>query len=245
MLSLNISNVKPQSQSLCTSNIFTVQPIGDRSKEVFKLKEHALVGVSPFNSYFTESNLVKLIDWALNIFKKITIFIPDTLSCFTLLALGYSKEKAVYKARRQDTYLKNKVLRALNLLGFKRPDIDQIVMTFSQLRNNPYYQALHNKCVTAFENDSDFKAGCLSTSAWMLSNHLNIKAIGQEKLWIAVRYFLYELPLFMNSPEIFSVTSSAFIYHTIPNYLEDLYLLGKSIACNQGFLKVNLNDLLI
>ena len=239
---LNTGSLTFQKQSLYCLDKAVAQSINARSSELFELREHALIGVSPFNSYFVESTLVKVIKWVLNNFKKMTIFIPDTLSFFTLLALGYDKEKAAYKTRRQDGYLKNKVVRALKIIGFNQSDTEKIILTFSQVHHNEHYQILYNRLIRYFEADAHFKYICFAMSDWILSKHLSTNIVNQQELDIAVWYFLYELPILVDSPTVLSVPSSIFIYHITPNSLKKLYLLDKVINLNQGFLELKFID---
>lgn len=217
-------------------------PVGKGSNEIYNLKQHALIGVSPFNSYFTEQNLMQLIDWSLSIFEKITIFIPDTLSIFTLMALGYTKEEAEYKTRRQDNYLKNKVIRALKNLGHDENMAIELMINFTELSSNKNYQDIYNNCLIKFETCAEFKNGCLSTSSWILENSQKSAGVGEKELEIAVQYFLREFPLFLDTPTILNVKSSLFIYHKIPKYLEFLYLNEQMISPKQGYLKINFNN---
>src|ERR1700688_333964 len=98
---------------------FKIYLIGKNSKSIYKQRSHVLIGVSPFNSYFSEKNITTIIQWAKRNFKLVNIFIPDDMSIYTLKAIGYSQEKAEFKTRRQDIYLKNKVFRALKNLSLE------------------------------------------------------------------------------------------------------------------------------
>lgn len=215
-----------------------ISPAGQNSSEIYKIRQHALIGVSPFNGYFTEPNLLKLIDWSLNVFEKITIFIPDKLSIFTLRAIGYTPEEAEYKTRKQDNYLQNKVLRVLKNLGFDEHKARELIVTSTDLSSNENYQNIYNDCLVKFDTCDDFRNGCLSTSSWILENKAKLDRLGEKELKVAVQYFLREFPLFLDTPKILNVATSTFIYHDLPKYLEFLYFNRVMISSKQGFLKV-------
>jgi cyclo(L-tyrosyl-L-tyrosyl) synthase len=104
--------------------------VNSESEELFFLKEPALIGISPFNSYYSEENLKKLFSWGLSTFKRkrISIFIPDGISIYTLHAMGYPKERAEKKTRSQDRYLKNKVIRALAANNISEAEANNMIV---------------------------------------------------------------------------------------------------------------------
>jgi cyclo(L-tyrosyl-L-tyrosyl) synthase len=213
---------------------------GDKSEAIFTRREHALVGVSPFNGYFTEDVLDRLLDWSFKHFNKVNIFIPDGISAFTLEALGYSKEKAEQKTRKQDRYLKNKVVRALKKRGYSEIEAEELIVTISKLTSNSAYNDIHNKCIERFKHDESFKLGCLSTSEKILSSITDDRKIEETSRGIAVNYFIHELPLFLNTPEILGLNFSIFIYHNPPPYLKSMYQTDLSICQNQGFMAIKI-----
>ena len=218
-------------------------PISDNSREIYNLKQHGLIGVSPFNGYFNESILMKLISFSIKTFNKINIFVPDTLSVFTLMALGYTKKESEYKTQRQDRYLQNKVIRVLQKLGFDEYKAKEMIITFTCLSSNKDYRNIFNDCLNKFRDCQDFRAGCLSTSTWVLGNNLRTTILEDNRDVIAVEYFLRELPLFLDTPKILNVETSVFIYHKPPLYLEYLYLNNLIVSSKQGFLKINFNNI--
>lgn len=215
----------------------SVDPIGENSRSIFEQREHAVIGVSPFNSYFNAENLSNLFNWALNSFKNVSIFIPTEISIYTLQAVGYSKERAAYKTKRQDAYLKNKVVKALIEQGISQNLVEDKIITTNTLLNNPNYELLYNNCLQEFKNNEAFRQDCLATSRWVLSNYKTLHQNNEDSLNIAVKYFLYEFPLFINTPAILNVASSTFIYHSVPRYLEYLYSNNIMISPNQGFVR--------
>lgn len=218
-----------------TKNKCKITPIGKNSELIYKNRSHALIGVSPFNSYFSEENITSIIQWAKENFEKINIFIPDNISIYTLKAAGYSQERAAFKTKRQDAYLKNKVFRALKKLNFYD---ENTVIFLSDLMHNEAYIHILTGCLSLFKNDPCFNAGCLSTSAWILSK--NNKTQDAESVNHAVQYFLYEMPLFLNTPNILGLSSSLFVYNSIPKYLENVYKESNLVSHTQGFLKLDI-----
>ncbi len=216
--------------------------ISNETPSIFERREHVLLGISPFNGYFTEDNITTLIEWGLKEFSEINVFIPDTLPLYNFLALGYSKEKAIYKVKRQANYLRNKVLRSFLNLGYDKKKSENLIINMEFLENNPNYIKIRDYCYTLYDNNVIFRNKCLQCTEWILqgySQQLNHNNTSDSKL--AVNYLLKEMPLFLNTPIILDVPSSIFVYHQTPNLLLDLFSnkleLGSDL--NQGFMQLN------
>jgi cyclo(L-tyrosyl-L-tyrosyl) synthase len=212
----------------------------ERCKSVFDRRHHAVLGISPFNSYFSEQQIAYLYQWASLNFKTVQLYVPDVPTVFTLQALGYEDKKAKKKANRQCSYLKNKIFRALDSCGIEENRWPSFLICHSNLNDNVTYQKKYAWCCHQYEKDPVFREGCLSSSKWVLSNQLSE---GQEPtemmLATAVKYFLAELPMFLWSPEILNKPSTAFCYHQCPDFLRQLFngVCGDELVHEeQGFL---------
>lgn len=206
-----------------------------------KNNEHALLGVSPFNSYYSEQKINKLIHFARENFKDFHLFVPNTLPYFNFIAMGYQPNKARIKTKRQWNYLKNKITRAFVTAGFSTKDfLDKIITTEEITDNNIAYNQLLKLCFEKYENDISFKEDCLNASKVMLKDYPDKdKPVRVE---LAVQYLLRELPLLLDTPTILGVTSSVFVYHEQIDFFKKLYgdCDNKLLASNQGFLDLKL-----
>ncbi|CAL9509535.1 Cyclo(L-tyrosyl-L-tyrosyl) synthase [Actinosynnema sp. ALI-1.44] len=183
---------------------------------------HVCLGVSPFNSYFSVERIVELARWAMASFEHYHFFVPDRAAAFTLEALGYDPARARGKARRQGQYVVNKVCRALVDLGVHHPE--RHVLDGAALAENPCYQRLLMNAHDLFEQDETFAGHCLDATRWVLDRKLPDGEVPSEaQLRSAVRYFLAELPLFVDTPAIVGVSGSVFAYHQRVKFLELLY----------------------
>lgn len=209
-------------------------------QQISKTKDHAVIGISPFNSYYSETKIALLIKWAFEAFNNFHIFIPDTLPIYNFLALGYEKDKAEKKTYKQTRYLKNKIIRAGVSIGFSEENIHSRIIDINKLESNTSFT--HNKilCYELFEKDHIFREECLIATQWILNGYeTSEKDIDKE---IAVRYLLDEMPLFINTPSILDVPSSVFCYHQTPNFIKTLYNNSNRapfLSLQQGFVEVS------
>ncbi len=62
--------------------------------------ESVILGMSPFNSYFSRRRILRLYEWSKEHFARVSLYVPDKPSAYTLMAMGYDEKKAEKKSRR-------------------------------------------------------------------------------------------------------------------------------------------------
>lgn len=216
-------------------------PLSENCQINLQRRNHVCFGISPFNSYFSEERILKLVHWGRSHFRSMHFFMPDIPSAYTLEALGYTPEKAAWKARRQCQYLQNKIQRALSSAGFSDSQARSMVLNWETLSINEQYVALYNEVQKCFENDPTFQSDCVEASRWVLERRVSDEsALTQEMLRSAARYLLAEIPLFLNSAAIVGKEASVFCYHQRVQFLENLFSRKLPIwpSSQQGFVVI-------
>ncbi len=214
----------------------TVEPLSTACAAVVERGEHACFGISPFNSYFSTARIRELAAWGLARFERVDFFVPDVPSAFTFEALGYTPQKAAWKARRQGQYTRNKIAAALGSLQVA--DAGARVLGWAELEGNAAFGRLHAHGQQRYTEDASFRDACREASGWVLAGKLPAgQTPDAEQIERAVRYFLAELPLFLDTPSIVDAGISVFCYHQPPAVLRRLYAgeLGWRPAAGQGF----------
>lgn len=199
----------------------------------------ALIGISPFNSYFSAEKILEIFEWVNRQYTEFAVFVPDQISKYTYEALGYKESRTHQKTRKQDNYTINKINNALLCFYQNYPDKGKIsIHSISQLRKKQSYQDLYIKYSDLFNKDKRFRQNCLDMTEWVLLNtskDKNVK-IEESQKNIAVQYFLLELPIMTHSTNILELESCDFVYHTIPKFLKHLYYDKKLVSPTQNFL---------
>lgn len=73
----------------------------EQSKLIYEKKEHALVVISPFNSYYSEEKIEKILRFIVEEkFQDFNIFTGEGLWYYNFLALGYSEKEALQKTKK-------------------------------------------------------------------------------------------------------------------------------------------------
>jgi len=194
-----------------------------------------VLGISPFNSYFSEQVITEIVEWASTAGSDYYLYIPDGPTIFTLQAMGYEESKA----RRQNNYLENKIYRALGNLGQTDKEIARRMLNSRRLDTDSVYQGILAQVHDLWQKDESFKQGCINTAHWVLLNQRRQQKIrSKASLELAARYFLAELPLFLRSPEIINSPSAVFCYHQCPGFVRTLYEQGAYglLHDSQGFI---------
>jgi cyclo(L-tyrosyl-L-tyrosyl) synthase len=223
--------------------VLLTTPLTEHCADPLRSGRHVCIGVSPFNSYFTVERIAALARWASREFERFHFFVPDRAAAHTLEALGYDPARARRKAGRQGQYVLNKIYRALDEVGVV--DLREHVFDDATLAHNARYQDLLRDAHDRFATDEKFAAHCLDATRWVLDRRLpGDQAPTGEQLRCAVRYFLAELPMFIDTPAIAEVDSSVFAYHQRVTFLERLYAreLTWQPHPGQGFVVLDADD---
>ena len=63
-----------------------IQFINRESEEIFYKKDHVFIGISPSNSYYSESRIAEILFWVLEQgFRDFTVFLADEISYYNWL----------------------------------------------------------------------------------------------------------------------------------------------------------------
>ena len=216
-------------------------PVTDSSHQALVAREHVCFGISPFNSYFSESCIFELAKWGRSEFKSMHFFVPDIPASYTLEALGYEPKKAAWKARRQSQYLLNKIGKCLDQLGYSLIAIDEMILHWEKLQSNPRYRSLHQQTIEHFQQEPEFQSACLEASRWALEKRVNpTQELTLETLRSATRYLLSEIPLFIDSAGITQQQASVFCYPQCIPFIESLMKgdFGVPVSPHQGFVVI-------
>lgn len=181
--------------------------------KVFIKKEHGLIAISSFNSYYSTKNIKLLFSWACENFNDFHVFLMDESSIFNLMAIGYDEHQAIKKTKKQDRNLKNKVIKSLEDLGL---NTDKKIILLSQLSKNDRYIKVYKYYINIFETNIDFKNDCLEATKAMLSG--KIQNVNDDAIFLAVKYILDEPPLWFEIPYILNIQSSVLVYNNLSVY---------------------------
>lgn len=214
---------------------FLVQPFTRHCHVIHTDGDHAVIGVSPGNSYFSRERIRDLGVWGLTYFDRVDFVYTDVHLAESYEALGDSPIEARRKAVKNIRGVRAKIVATVSELDptgtrlFARP--------MPEFQSNDAYRQLHADLLTRLNYDDDFRAVCQALVRRFLSTKL---PAGQEptaaQQQVCLDYVCTEAPLFLDTPAILGVPSSLNCYHQSLPMAEMLDARGSGLRAsrNQG-----------
>ncbi|WP_078624487.1 tRNA-dependent cyclodipeptide synthase [Streptomyces monomycini] len=237
---------------------FRTRPFTDRCDRIRRRGDHALIGVSTNNSYFSAERLTALVHWAQRHFRAVDIICADLHIDTVLTAEGAAPESVGRRARRRVTDVRRRIRKAVQSASPDGPVPGTHLL--SDFQHNGAYQRLRADIDRALCEDPEFADACHD----MIRIHLlgqpqntggthsaagpvaggPADAAEDDQVRAGLQYLSGELPFFVDTPSILGVPSSVSCYHLFTPVLGPLYMRenGLRAADNQAFLAVTPDD---
>ncbi|WP_069159603.1 tRNA-dependent cyclodipeptide synthase [Nocardia altamirensis] len=217
----------------------TALPLTPNCAELFARRDHVLLGISPFNSYFKRARIAELTRWAVSEFAYVQFHLPDVPGVFTLRALGLPEHKARKRALENGLKMRNRIRDGLASAGLS--GLDARVVDWAYLEANPVFVDLLREATELFAYDAAFRDLCLETTRNVLRHRL---ADGSEptieQCELAAQYFLADIPLLVDTAGIVGSETSLYAYHRGIPFIDALFRreLPMQPVAGQGYLTV-------
>lgn len=218
-----------------TAQVFDVEPYTPHCQVIHEEGAHAVIGVSPGNSYFSAQRVIDLARWGVANFREVDLVYTDLHVAEMYEALGYPADDARRKAVKNLRGVRAKVTGAVETVGPLGGRLRSHAM--SDFVGNPAYRAIHTHLSELLERDADFRNTCDAlVDAFLSSKVLDGRAGTPEQREVCLRYVCAEAPLFLDTPAILGVPSSLNCYHQLLPMAELLYSRGSGLRAsrNQG-----------
>ncbi|MEV6560514.1 tRNA-dependent cyclodipeptide synthase [Nocardia sp. NPDC051756] len=214
---------------------FLVQPFTRHCQIVQHDGDHAVIGVSPGNSYFSGQRIRDLARWGLAHFGRVDIVYTDVYVAEMFSAMGYSEPDARRKADKNIRGVRAKIVAAVDDMDPARKRLSAKAM--SEFRSNQAYRDLHADLLRRSADDEEFRTVCAELVARFLSSKAQDGVAPTPRQHeVCLDYIRAEVPLFLDTPAILGVPSSLNCYHQLLPMAELLYARGSGLRAsrNQG-----------
>ncbi|MFF4356423.1 tRNA-dependent cyclodipeptide synthase [Streptomyces sp. NPDC001604] len=219
-------------QHVTPADLFLVRPFTPHCEVIRTAADHAVIGVSPGNSYFSAQRIHDLARWGLALFERVDFVYTDLHVAEMYEASGYTADDARRKAVKNLRGVRAKVLAAVEAADPGRTRLRAHAM--SGLRDNPAYREIHEDLRTRLSSDDEFRTTCEK----LVDSFLSAKAqeVTARQRDVCMEYVTAEAPLFLDTPAILGVPSSLNCYHQLLPMAELLYAPGAGLRAsrNQG-----------
>jgi cyclo(L-tyrosyl-L-tyrosyl) synthase len=197
---------------------FDVQSFSDTCHRLFLRGEHALLGVSAGNSYFSQQRIARLLAWAQQHFAAVDLLYVDVHIDTMHMASGCSREHAASRAARAVRDVRRRVRRAMEATA---ADPDRVrVRALSECADLPGYQAVVRRVDRDIATDERLRQACEEHVRHLLGPRPDPDG---ALLRAGLAYLRAELPFLVNTPDILGVPSSVVCYHAELPVLSRLY----------------------
>ncbi|MFP7175508.1 tRNA-dependent cyclodipeptide synthase [Priestia filamentosa] len=218
------------------TKLFNAHHLSKNCENIFNRRKHLLIGISPFNSRFSEEYIYRLIEWGTQEFKDVSVLLAGNEAANLLEALGTPRIKAERKVRKEVNRNRRFAERALAANGGN----PESICTFSDFDTQPIYSEMRREIENAFLNQPNFRNACLEMSHAAIlgrasGTNMDISSISDEMLNTAVQYVLAELPFFIGAPDILGIEETVLAYHKP-------WKLGEQIKAEQFSIKMQKNQ---
>ncbi|MFJ4657035.1 tRNA-dependent cyclodipeptide synthase [Nocardia sp. NPDC088792] len=214
---------------------FSVQPFTSHCQVIHNDGDHAVIGVSPGNSYFSASRIRALAQWGLACFDRIDFVYTDVFQVEMYEAFGYSELNARRKADKNLRGVRAKITSVVGELDSTGKRL--FAQPISAFRGNDAYRCLHADLLLRLADDQEFRDVCHALVGYFLSSKVLAGSEPSPRQQQAcLDYICAEAPLFLDTPAILGVPSSLNCYHQLLPMAELLYSRGAGLRAsrNQG-----------
>ncbi|MFF8843871.1 tRNA-dependent cyclodipeptide synthase [Streptomyces sp. NPDC015127] len=217
------------------TDTFHVRPYTPHCHVIHDEGAHAVIGISPGNSYFSHQRVIELAAWGLAYFEQVDLVYTDLHVADMYEALGYPPDDARRKAVKNLRGVRAKVNNAVAGLD---PGGDRLRgRPMSALLGIPAYQAIRKNLDDLLAVDPAFRAVCDElVHAFLSSKVLGGREPTAQQRDVCLQYVCAEAPLFLDTPAVLDVPSSLNCYHQLLPMAELLYARGSGLRAsrNQG-----------
>ncbi|MFF5447853.1 tRNA-dependent cyclodipeptide synthase [Streptomyces sp. NPDC012888] len=216
------------------AELFDVQPYTLHCEVIHAAGDHALIGISPGNSYFSAQRVHDLGRWGVENFNEVDILYTDLHVAEMYEAFGYDPIDAQRKAVKNLRGVRAKVNNAASALD---PGDGRVrARALSEFTENEAYREIHQRILRLLDSDPEFRRICEELATYFLSTKSNGEPSTRRQREVCLKYICAEAPLFLDTPAIFGVPSSLNCYHQLLPMAELLYSRGAGLRAsrNQG-----------
>ncbi|MFG2652428.1 tRNA-dependent cyclodipeptide synthase [Streptomyces sp. NPDC048436] len=236
--------VQSEPQEALTDLRVRVSPVGANSGGILQRGEHALLGVSTGNSYFSRRRLAKAMAWAVEHFAAVDVVYADVALQPILEAFGYEPAAARRSVAKQLRGVRRRIAGALEDIGAAAARVQ--ARPLSHFLDQPGYREVQTRTRMALRTDVELRSVRDAMAYQFLTQRLPPGTLPTPaKVEAALAYVDAELPFFVDTLRIVDVPSSVHCYHTVLPLGRLLFgerRTGLRPADNQGYAVVACDD---
>ncbi|WP_327234052.1 tRNA-dependent cyclodipeptide synthase [Streptomyces sp. NBC_01317] len=196
---------------------FRVEGLDLRSPRLAERYGTLVLGLSPFNSFYSTQTVTDLCQSAAVSFSDVHVVLPGAPeSALRYISAGKAPRHAVQRSKRVIHNMRNVARRALADCGMA--DTDSRVHVMTRFASHPRYQKSRARIETAYRTQTPMREAVHAMTRTALATSLD-----SEPTWAQIesntRYIFAEAPLLLDAAGMLARPSALFVYHRrVPLY---------------------------
>lgn len=208
---------------------FEVRPFTRSCADLLSRGEHALIGVSAGNSYFTQERLTRLLHWAGPRFSRVDVLHTDLHLETMHRAEGADEEQATRRTKRALRDVRRRIRRALEMADTAPAQLRSLAL--SETVDLPGYHTARERLEQEFTTNPRVRGACEGHVAQLLGEQPGSYS---ARFRAGLAYLRAELPFLLATPEVLGVPSSVCCYHDLLPVVQELHEEGSCFHPEQA-----------
>lgn len=192
--------------------------------------DHALIGISAGNGYFSQHRLAQILEWTGRRFAAVDLLYADLHIDTMHRAAGADEAQATKRACRSLRDVRRRIRRAMEAV---RVPARVRCLALSEMVQTPGYRSVRERVDQALAQDPAMRRAC--------QEHVH-RAVGPvpdpegARFRAGLAYLRAELPFLLATPQVLAVDTSVCCYHDLLPVLVELHGNTSHLHPDQGHL---------
>lgn len=210
--------------------MFEALPFTPACERLVELGDHALIGISAGNGYFSQHRIAQILEWTGRRFAAVDLLYADLHIDTMHRAAGAEEAQATKRACRSLRDVRRRIRRAMEAVHVPAR---VRCLALSETVRTPGYRSVRQRIERALAEDPTVRRAC--------EEHVR-RAVGPQadpggaRFRAGLAYLCAELPFLLNTPEVLAVNTSVCCYHDLLPVLAELHGNVSHLHPDQGHL---------
>ncbi|GAB3477861.1 tRNA-dependent cyclodipeptide synthase [Nocardiopsis coralliicola] len=198
----------PEAVGALTAGELVARPFSPECARLAVRGDHALIGISAGNGYFTQDRLAGLLHWTGHRFARVDLLYADLHVAAMHRADGADPQQAEKKAARALRDVRRRIRRAMEAAEKVPARVRAVAL--SEIAGLPGYRAAADRIDRRIDEDPRVRHACEEHVRTVLDCAPDSAEARFRAGW---DYLRAELPILLRTPEVLGVESSVCCYH--------------------------------
>lgn len=213
-----------------SEEVFEALPFTPACERLVELGDHALIGISAGNGYFSQHRIAQILEWTGRRFAAVDLLYADLHIDTMHRAAGAEEAQATRRACRSLRDVRRRIRRAMETV---RVPARVRCLALSETVHTPGYLSVRERIEQALAQDPTVRGACEEHVRRVLGPVADPEG---ARFRAGLAYLCAELPFLLNTPQVLAVDTSVCCYHDLLPVLVELHENASHLHPDQGHL---------